>query len=216
MKKIAIVDDHAMFRKGLAALIVQFNSFEVIIDAANGKDLIRQVESVGCPDIVLLDISMQEMNGFQTAAWLKENHPEVLVMALSTLDAEMAIIKMIRNGARGYILKDANPAELREALYELSVNGYYYNDLVTRKVMRSINQLAEGDDAVNPFVKITDREMEFLRLACSEKNYKEIAKEMFLSVRTIDGYRDTLFRKLNITSRVGLVMYAVRNHIVKI
>jgi DNA-binding NarL/FixJ family response regulator len=216
MKKIAIVDDHTMFRKGLAALIEQFGQYEITIDASNGKDLIAQVEKAGAPDIVLLDISMLEMNGFETAAWLRDNYPDVMILALSTIDAEMAIIQMIRRGARGYILKDANPEDLRRALSELTIQGYYYNDLITRQVMRSISHLGENDEEIKAFHKITDREMEFLRLACSEKAYKEIAKEMYLSERTIDGYRDSLFKKLNITSRVGLVMYAIRNHIVKI
>jgi DNA-binding NarL/FixJ family response regulator len=215
-KYIAIVDDHTMFRKGLTVLIDLFDNYQVLIDAANGNDLIHKLNPARLPDIILMDISMPVKDGYETTAWLQENYPLIPVLALSTLDAETAIIKMIRHGAKGYILKDADPQELKHAFNEVLTQGYYYNDLVTRKVMRSINQLVTDRAGFNTFVKLTDREFEFLRLACSEKNYNEIAKEMFLSERTIDGYRDALFKKLGVGTRVGLVMYAIKNQIVKL
>lgn len=214
-RQIAIVDDHAMFRKGLCALINLFPNYKVLLDAANGQDLIRQLDPGNLPDIVLLDIAMPEMDGYQTAGWLTTNYPGIPVLALSTMDAETAIIKMIRSGAKGYVLKDAEPAELKQAFDEVLRSGYYYNDLVTRKVMRSVNQLVDDKNDLNAFARLTDRELQFLRLASSEKPYKEIAAEMFVSERTVDGYRDALFKKLNVTTRVGLVMYAIRNGLVQ-
>jgi len=215
-KQIAIVDDHTMFRKGLAVLIDLFDDCTVTIDASNGKEFIARLNPKSLPDIVLLDISMPEMDGFETAAWLQQHHPEILILALSTMDAETAIIKMIRFGAKGYILKDADPRELKQAFHDVVTNGYYYNDVVTRKVMRSLGQIVAENTTPNTFAKLTDRELEFLKLACSEKSYAEIAKEMILSERTIDGYRDALFKKLNVGSRVGLVMYAIKQQIVKL
>ena len=215
-KQIAIVDDHTMFRKGLAVLIDLFDDYTVTIEAANGKEFISRLNPSTLPDIVLLDISMPVMDGFETAAWLQRQHPEVLILALSTMDAETAIIKMIRFGAKGYILKDADPRELKRAFHEVITNGYYYNDVVTRKVMRSLTQIVNETTPPLTFAKLTDRELEFLKLACSEKSYADIAKEMFLSERTIDGYRDALFKKLNVGTRVGLVMYAIKHEIVKL
>ncbi len=215
-KRIAIVDDHTMFRKGLAVLIDLFDEYTVIFDAANGKEFIAKIEPDRLPDIALLDISMPEMDGFETALWLQQHHPEVIILALSTMDAETAIIKMIRHGAKGYILKDADPKELKQAFHQVLAEGYYYNDIVTRKVMRSINQLVNENSSQSTFIKLTDRELEFLKLACSEKSYYEIAKEMFLSERTIDGYRDALFKKLNVGTRVGLVMYAIKSGLVRL
>jgi len=215
-KSIAIVDDHTMFRKGLAALINLFPSYEVLFEASNGNDMISQLQNNNLPDIILLDITMPQKDGYETAEWLRLNHPDIKVLALSTMESESAIIKMIKHGARGYVLKDAEPTELKRAFDELFSIGFYFNELVTRKVMQSINQLVTETSELNTFVKITPRELEFIRHACSEKSYQQIAREMFLSERTIDGYRESLFKKLNVNTRVGLVMYAIKNKIIQI
>jgi DNA-binding NarL/FixJ family response regulator len=187
-----------------------------LFDAANGKDFIKQLQPRYLPDILLLDIAMPEMDGYNTAHWVRSNYPEIKILALSTMDTETAIIRMIKNGAKGYVLKDAEPVELKRAFDEVMSLGYYYNDLITRKIIQSVNQLSEENNSIGTFAKLTDKEMNFIKLVCSEKTYFEIAKEMFLSERTIDGYRDVLFKKLNVTSRVGLVMYAIKNGLVKI
>ncbi|WP_431211779.1 response regulator [Puia sp. P3] len=207
IRKIAIVDDHTMFRRGLCSLINLFPGYTVVLDAANGNDFIRQLNPDMLPDILLLDIAMPEMDGFALATWLKNNHPSVKVLALSTMDSDIAIIRMIKAGARGYLLKDAEPSELRRAFDDVMSPGYYYNDLVSRKLL-----LSSGAEV--PADRLTDREQTFLKLACSEKTYYEIAKEMFVSERTVDGYRDALFKKLQVTSRVGLVLYAVKNGLI--
>ncbi|SFA58363.1 two component transcriptional regulator, LuxR family [Pedobacter suwonensis] len=215
IKQIALVDDHVLFRKGLAALISYFQGYNILFEAANGQDFIRQLEIYGVPNIALLDINMPEMDGYSTASWLQRNHPEVNILALSTMDAETAIIKMITNGAKGYVLKDAEPEELKMAFDEVLSKGYFYNDLVTRKVMQSLSALSPGSK-LSGFVKLTEREMEFLKYTCTEKTYNEIAAEMFVSPRTIDGYRNSLCEKLQLKSRTGLALYAVKHGIVKI
>jgi DNA-binding NarL/FixJ family response regulator len=215
-KYIAIVDDHTMFRKGLASLINLFPSYKVLFDAANGQDFIKQLQSSRLPDILLLDIAMPEMDGYVTANWVTAHHPQIKILALSTMDAETAIIKMIKNGAKGYLLKDSEPEELKRAFDEVLSLGYYYNENISRKIVKSVNLLTEEGSDVGIFAKLTDRELTFLRLACSEKTYAEIAKEMFVSERTIDGYRDALFKKLNVTTRVGLVLFAIKNKMVQV
>jgi DNA-binding NarL/FixJ family response regulator len=205
-RKIAIVDDHTMFRKGLASLISLFAGYEVIFDAGGGEECIRRLEEGLVPDILLMDIVMPGIDGFATTTWVREHLPDVRVIALSTMDSELSIIRMITSGARGYLLKDSDPAELKRAFEDVLSLGYYYNDLVSRKVIQSAGLGS----------KLTDRELNFLQLACSEKTYAGIAGEMYVSERTVDGYRDSLFRKLNVTSRVGLVLYALRNGIVKL
>jgi len=211
---IAIVDDHAMFRKGLSALINLFPRYEVLFEAANGREMIERLKYERHPDIILLDISMPGMDGYETAEWLRINHPEIHVLALSTMETEIAIIRMIRQGAKGYVLKDAEPEELKLAFDEVFSRGFFFNDQVTRTVMRNISQLVDENSSLNTFVKLTQREMEFIRKACSEKSYQEIAKEMFVSERTVDGYREALFKKLSVSTRVGLVLYAVKNNLV--
>jgi len=216
IKYVTVVDDHTMFRKGICALINLFPNYKVLFDAANGQDFIKQLQPRHIPDIVLLDVVMPEMDGYLTANWIKANYPEIKILALSTMDAETAIIRMIKNGAKGYVLKDAEPSELKQAFDEVLSRGYYYNDLISRKIIQSVNLLADDKNGITTFSNLTDRELTFLKLACSEKTYFEIAKEMFVSERTVDGYRDSLFKKLNISTRVGLAIYAIKNGIVKI
>jgi DNA-binding NarL/FixJ family response regulator len=213
---IAVVDDHTLFRKGLISLINVFPNFEVILEASNGKDFIERLNPEQLPEIVLMDISMPEMDGYATCEWLKSHYPAIKVLALSTMDAETAIIKMIRSGAKGYIVKDADLSELKLAFSELLSIGFFYNELVSRKVIHSISRIVEDNDAVTALQKLSDNELTFLRLSCSEKTYQEIANEMFKSEKTVDGYRAELFKKLNVSSRVGMVMYAIKNGIVQL
>jgi DNA-binding NarL/FixJ family response regulator len=216
IRHIAIVDDHTLFRKGLAALVNLFPGYRVLFDASDGTDCIRQLETGLQPDIILMDITMPGMDGYATTEWVREHQPDIRVLALSTMDAETAIIRMIRSGARGYVLKDANQEELKQALDDLLSLGFYYNDLVSRKILRSVHLFAEGQNNPDAPGHLSDREIFFLRQICSEKTYAEIAREMFVSERTVDGYRDTLFKKLHLGSRVGLVLYAIRNGIAKV
>jgi DNA-binding NarL/FixJ family response regulator len=213
-KYIALIDDHTMFRKGLAILINLFPGYKVLMDVGNGREFIDQLQPDHLPDIVLLDIHMPIMDGYATAAWLHANYPEIRLLALSTMDSDTTIIKMIHQGARGYILKDADPKELQVAFEEILAKGYYYNEVLTRKVIQSIHM--GGQDAANALPRLTDRETEFLKHACSEKNYQQIASEMFVSERTVDGYRESLFKKFNVSNRVGLVIYAIKNQLVQL
>jgi DNA-binding NarL/FixJ family response regulator len=215
-REIVIVDDHAMFRKGLMKLVNLFPAYSVLFDASNGKDFIAQLNPKHLPDIVLIDITMPEMDGYSTAEWLHNNYPDIKILALSTMDSEAAIIKMIKSGAKGYVLKDAEPDELKLAFDEVMSQGYFYNELITRKVLKGVGQLVDGKNSTSIFVKLTDRETEFLKYACTEMSYKEIGDKMFVSVRTVEGYRDALCEKLDLKSRVGLAMYAIKNQLVNI
>jgi len=216
IKTIGIVDDHALFRRGLAVLINLLPNYRVVLDAAHGQDFIGQLQQQPAPNIVLMDITMPVMDGYATTEWLNENHPETKVLALSTMDAETAIIKMIKCGAKGYILKDAEPEELKLAFDEVVSRGYFYNEFVTRKVLHSVSQLFEHKSSTAVFANLNEREVEFLKYACTELTYKEIANKMCLSMRTVEGYRDTLCEKLNLKTRVGLAMYAIKNSLVKL
>jgi DNA-binding NarL/FixJ family response regulator len=215
MTTVALVDDHVLLRNGLASLVRNLG-YEVVFEANHGDDFIATMKTQGKPDLVLMDINMPVKDGYETTMWLKKNHPEVMVLALSMYDDESAIIRMLKSGARGYIMKDSEPAELRSALDALVRKGFYYSEMVTGRLMRSISDMDEqGNASKNPF-SLSDREIEFLKLACTEMTYKEIADKMILSPRTIDGYRDALFEKLDIKTRTGLVIYAIKNGIVKI
>lgn len=213
MANVVLTDDHVLLRNGLAALVKNLGH-NVLFEANNGKDLIKKLTPGNIPDIVLLDINMPEMDGYETAQWLKKNHPSVKVLALSMYDNENAIIRMLKSGAKGYILKDSDPAELRTAINALELKGFHYSDIVRGKLMHAIHKMETEESGLTILVQLNEREMDFLKYSCTEFTYKEIAEKMGLSPRTIDGYRDTLFEKLNVKTRVGLVMYAIKNGVV--
>jgi two-component system invasion response regulator UvrY len=210
---IGLADDHKLFRKGMTELINAFPGYQVMWEANHGKEVQDKMSVASqVPAIVLLDINMPEMDGYQTAAWLKQEFPHVKVLALSMYDDEQSIIKIIKCGARGYILKDAEPTELKTAFDTILHKGFYYSEIVSNAL---VNNLHGDQGAVVP-VSLNDRELEFLKLACTELTYKEIADKMCLAPRTIDGYREALFEKLDVKNRVGLVLYAIRKGIVNV
>jgi len=206
---IAIIDDHLLIAKALSGIIENFKQYEVLYECENGMTLQEKFKvKKNIPDIVLLDISMPVMDGFETAKWLKENHPAVLIMALSMQDDEQSLIKMIKNGARGYLLKNVHPAELEKALGALVTNGFYYPDWATSKVFLSISTESSTKEKN---IDITEREKELLLYSVTEMSYKEIAEKMFCSPRTVESYRDSLFEKLGLKTRVGLAVFAIKN-----
>lgn len=215
MNKVALVDDHSLLRMGLSSL-VESQGNTVLFEADNGKEFLEKLDAANLPHIVLMDINMPEMDGFETTLWLKQNHPEVKVLALSMYDNETSIIRMLKCGARGYILKDSEPAELRTAMNDIMTKGFYYSDLVSGKLMHAISSIDDETDGLKNLVPLNEREADFLKYACTEMTYKEIADKMFVSPRTIDGYRDALFEKLKLKTRVGLVMYAIKHGIVHV
>lgn len=208
-KSIVIVDDHTLIAQALKSIIANFEAFEVLYVCENGEDLIEKLsQNRKIPNIILLDISMPIMNGFETAKWLNENQPDVLIMALSMQNDEESVIKMIKNGAHGYLLKNSHPADLEKALLSLIDVGFYYPDWASKIVFKNMKQ---QDKVVKSEVKITDREKEFLKFTTTEMSYKEIADKMFCSPRTVESYRDSLFEKLELKTRVGLAVFALKN-----
>jgi two-component system, NarL family, invasion response regulator UvrY len=206
---IAIVDDHAMLRKGLANILNEESDFNVALQADNGAHFIDLVKTKNTtPDIILLDIHMPGMDGYETALWIEQNLPLAYVLVLSMNDDEDMVIKMLRCGAKGYVLKDADPPELCRAIRDVMANGYHLSKLVTGKLLFTMNKPLDHTSQA----RLSAREKEFLNLCCSDLTYKEIAGRMFVSARTVDGYRDSLFEKLEQKSRVGLVLYAIKHH----
>jgi DNA-binding NarL/FixJ family response regulator len=206
-KTIAIVDDHLLIAQALAGIVNHFDNFEVLYSCDNGKCLQEKFKiHSNIPDVLLLDISMPIMNGFETALWLNENHPEVLILTLSMQNDDQSVIKMLRNGAHGYLLKNSSPFDLNNALNKIIENGFYYPDWATKVVMSNLNNKENT-------IKFSERELEFLKYTITEMTYKEIADKMCCSPRTVEGYRDSLFEKLELKTRVGLAVYALKNNL---
>jgi len=211
--QVAIIDDHILLRTALARLVNSFEGYTVLLEADNGKDLRTRIMQRMIPEIVLLDINMPEMDGFETTQWLHKNYPRIKVLVLTMLSDERTIIKMFRLGAKGYLLKNTDPEELKKALDAVLNKNVYLSEYVSDKLVSGLHKDADRDEKE---VVLTEKEREFLRWTCTELSYKEIAEKMFLSHRTIDDYRQSLFNKLKVHSRVGLVMYAIKNGIVEV
>jgi DNA-binding NarL/FixJ family response regulator len=205
--KVIIVDDHALMAKGITSLIHGLKNYEVTYDVRNGKELMTVLQAKNnLPDIILLDINMPVMNGFETMEWLKANHPDIPVLALTINDDENSVIRMLRLGVKGYLIKDTDSDELVLALDTIMKRGYYTNELMNTALRHSLNETSKTEV---PF-QLKERELEFLQLACSELTYQQIADKMFLSPKTVDHYREALFEKMNVKSRVGLVLVAIK------
>jgi DNA-binding NarL/FixJ family response regulator len=205
---VVIVDDHLLIAKALKEIVSSFDEFEVLYECENGVDLQNKITQNKIPNLILLDISMPRMNGFETTLWLKKNHPEVLIMALTMHDDDQSVIQMIRNGAKGYMLKNSHPIALRTALLGLVNNGHYYPDWASNIIFDSLND-SKIKKKIN--THLTDREIEFLRHCSTEMSYKDIADKMCCSTRTVETYRDNLCEKLKLKTRVGLAVYALKN-----
>lgn len=207
---IGIVDDHQLFLKSLSLMLQSFNNYDVVIEAANGKDLQEKMsDKKKVPEIMLIDVNMPVMDGIATAAWINQNFRSVKLVALSQNDGDKTIIGMIKAGCCAYLLKDTHPNELEKALNEIHTKGFYNAD-VSNINYRRLLQFEK--DTLN----ITDKEKTFLKYACSDLTYKQIAMQMNLSERTIDGYRESLFHKLKVQSRVGLALEAIRRELVSL
>lgn len=212
---LALVDDHKLFRKGLISLIELVSTkYHILFEADNGADLQQKIGPENLPEIILMDVNMPKMDGFASVEWLKEKYPAVKVLVVSMVEKEETIVKMLKLGVKGYLCKDVEPKELGEALEAVSNKGYYYTDFITGKLVHSLqngNGEKQKELEINP---INNQEKQFLELACSELTYAEIADKMCLSPKTIDGYRNSLFEKLKVKSRVGLVLFAIKNRLV--
>lgn len=207
---IAIVDDHTLFRQGISSILSENEEIRIVFDAANGNIMKEKIATHPLPHVILMDITMPQVNGYDATRWLKQNYPSVKVLALSMFEEDEPIIKMLACGAGGYILKESTAAELVFAIRTIATQHYFLNNQVTGKLIRSLQGDGKTPNAVNG---LTANEVKFLELCCSELTYKEIATKMSLSVHTIDNYRDALFQKLDLKSRTGLVLYALKNNI---
>jgi len=206
---LAIVDDHSLFRSGLASLLSEFDEIHVAFEAANGIDFQEKIKNHPEVQVVLMDINMPMMDGYDTTKKVKALYPKIQVLALSMYEDEKSIINMLKAGASGYMLKESRPSDLLTAIKMTVEKGFYVNDLVSGRLLFSLK-----NSTTKP--AFTEKEMIFLQYCSTELTYKEIASKMSVSPRTVDNYREALFAKLNIKSRTGLVVYAIREQLITI
>jgi two-component system invasion response regulator UvrY len=211
--QVAVADDHVLLRRALSKLIASFEGYTVLFEADNGKEVKIRLGQHVIPDVLLLDVNMPEVDGFETAKWVYERFPHIKILALSMYSDEATVIKMLRNGAKGFVLKNADPEKLKEALDSIVEKDFYLSDFVSGKILSGLHK---NVDVEKEPVNLNNKEREFLKWVCSDLTYKEIAEKMFVSYRTADDYRNTLFEKLNVKSRVGLVIYAIKHNLVEL
>lgn len=209
---LVIVDDHLLVADSLKMLIELFSGYHVLYRAKNGKDLQQKmISEADKPDVILLDVNMPIMNGYETMSWLSAEHPDIKVLALSMDDDEQMVLGMLSRGANGYLLKDIHPEALKLALNEVIEKGYYHSEKVANTLLNSLKPKEEKSSFV-----LKENELKFLQLSCSELTYTEIASIMCLSPKTIDNYRYELFKKFHVKNRIGLVIFGLKNKLITI
>jgi len=213
---LAIVDDHKIFRNGLKATLEDCPEFNLIIEASNGKELIGQLAD-RVPDLILMDIKMPEMDGMQTTAHIQQHFKQIKVLALSMHNEDKYIVDMMKAGASGYLLKNAEPEEIIEAILTVHNKGFYFNEhLSVTLIKQLVGPSSYSGSAEQQQVDLNDREIEVLKLVCQEHSNQEIADKIFLSVRTVEGYRARLFEKTGSKNLVGLVIFAIKKGIISV
>ncbi|HML58618.1 MAG TPA: response regulator transcription factor [Ferruginibacter sp.] len=213
--KVLLADDHVLLREALSTMVNSLDEFVVTSSVDNGKQLIDALKSGHKPDLIILDLSMPVMDGFETARILSEEYPEQKTLILTMYDSEIALIRLLQDGVKGFLKKDIQPRELRTALLAVVEGGFYYSSQATGKLGRMIHTHHVNKTSLEKSF-LSDREVEFLKYACTDKTYKEIAQDMKLTPRVVDCCRDTLFEKLDVKNRVGLAIYAIRHGLVRV
>lgn len=214
--KLALVDDHTMFRQGLATVLGQIHDFDLILEAANGQEFIDKLPR-RVPDVVLLDLQMPVMDGIATADYLRENYPLIKVIILTMHDEDRMVLHLLEKGVCGYLLKDADTAEVEKAVRKVLDEGVYITEFVSRIMLRKMtNKTSNGKSTTlyNSKIMLSEREMEVLRLICEGLSTAEISERIFLSPRTVEGHRLRILEKTGTKNTAGMVAYAFRNGLI--
>lgn len=220
--QIAIVDDHNLFRKGLIKLINlgdKDERYSILFEASNGNELVEKINIKAKPDIILMDIDMPDMDGFEAVSWLQKFHPDINVLVISMFESEEKIVRMLRLKVKGYLSKDIKVEDVHKALEAIADKGFYYTDKVAEVMAKTIqdgNESSIGEpENTSVWIGLSENEREFVKLACTELTYQQIADKMNLSVKTIEGYRENMFQRFSFKNRVSLAMFAVKHGLVK-
>ena len=211
--RLAIADDHKIFREGLKGLLGDYPQVQVLVEAASGRGLL---EALGrCPvEVVLMDINMPEMDGLEATRQVLAHYPDTRVLALSMHDEDKYLVDMMKAGARGYLLKSAEPDEIIQAIADVHHKGFYFNESLSTTLVKQL--LGQSPADLKSEADLNERETAVLQLLCQEHSNYEIADRLFLSVRTVEGYRTRLFEKIGARNIVGLVIYAVKKGLIRV
>ncbi len=211
--KLAIVDDHDLFRKGMIALLSSYNEFEITIEASNGKELIEKLRAKKA-DVVLLDLQMPQMDGVETTEYLQIKYPDIKIIVVTMHNEDGFIQHLIRKGANGFLLKNQEIEEVVAAIHSVVNTNYYFNDFVSKALVTALISGNNIKPTFNNTINFSDKELEIIKLISREKTNKEIAELLTLSTRTIENYREKILAKTNAKNSIGIVMYAVKHKLI--
>ena len=213
---VALVDDHQLFRRGLAGILDDADGIDVAYEADNGKQFVDRLAAGDVPDLVLLDLEMPEMGGMQVVEVLNKDYPDVRVVLLTMHNDDRFVLHFMESGAGAYLLKNAHPDEVEQAIRDVVSKGFYVNDHVAQTMLKGMSRKRQPTPALPQNSDLTPKEVEVLRLICLEQTTPQIAEQLFLSPRTIEGHRKRMLEKTGAKNTAGLVMYAVRYGLVNI
>lgn len=218
-KKISVflVDDHDIFRDGVKLLLSSENVAEVVAEARNGKEFLENLGKIN-PDIVLMDIAMPEMDGIEASRLALEKNPNLKILALTMYGDEKYYYQMIQTGIQGFVLKSSGISELTRAISEVYAGGNYFSNEILYKIIKNVNQNKAEDNNPenNPLAKLTNREIDVLKLIVTGLSNEEIAEKLAVSVSTVKSHRSSLLAKSSSRNTASLVMYAIKNKIVEL
>ncbi|MEZ4774428.1 MAG: response regulator transcription factor [Bacteroidia bacterium] len=211
--KIGTADDHNLFRIGLSTLLEENPEFEIVLQASNGNSLLKAIPEAK-PDIILLDLKMPVMDGIEAAEIIRNEYPAIRLIALSGYDKEDFILHMMEKGIHGFLNKNSEPEEVETAIYSVMENGFYFNDRISRIMLKGLLTKKRITPSFNSEVELSEREQEILELICKEYTNREISDKLAISVRTVEGYRTSMLQKIGARNTAGLVVFAYKNGII--
>ena len=207
---IAIADDYKIFREGLKLCLNADNNLKVLFETENGEELLEALKTQQ-PDVIIMDLNMPLLDGMEATKQISKKYSRIKILVITMYDSDKFIIHLMENGAHGYLLKNAEPKEIIKAIYAVYENGYYFNDLVNKALLKKLVMKNNLKPSFNHNIELTEREQEVLKMICEEKTAAEIGKEIFLSPRSVEGIRTRLIEKVGVRNTAGLVMFAVKN-----
>ncbi|MFN5376954.1 MAG: response regulator [Chitinophagaceae bacterium] len=211
--KVGIADDHKIFRKGVILSLRQYTNISFVFEAENGEELLKELETTQ-PDVVLMDLRMPGKDGIETTKEVSKKYPDVKVLILTMFEDERFVSHLMENGANGYLLKNADPAEIKKAIMEVMARGYYLNNFVNRVLLKKSANKTKAIPSLNSEIVMSDKEKEVVRLLCMEYTAAEIAQKMEISPRTVESIKDRLMERFGLKNTAGLVFFAVKNNMI--
>ncbi|NVK84944.1 MAG: response regulator transcription factor [Cytophagia bacterium] len=215
MIKVAIADDHKLFREGLRFLMDQMDNLEVVFEASNGRELLDNIESHQ-PDVLLLDLDMPEVDGLEALKQLRPKYPDLGIIILTMHSDSKMVAYLMELGANSYLLKDTSPEEFKKAIANVVEEGFYFNKMVSQAMLVGLQGQSKKKPSLGHNEALTSRELEVLELICQEFTAKEIADKLFISHRTVEGHRKNLIEKLGVKNTAGLIVKAIKEGIIEV